>query len=116
MTNQACIFCKIAKKEIPSEIIFEDDLILAFKDINPQAPSHILVIPKEHYPSLNEIPEEKKEILSHILMNIKRIAQQTGASENGYRVVLNTGKNSGQEVFHVHFHLLSGRRMTWPPG
>lgn len=116
MTNQACIFCKIAKKEIPSEIIFEDDLILAFKDINPQSPSHILIIPKEHYPSLNEIPEEKKEILSHILMNIKKIAQQTGASEKGYRVVLNTGKNAGQEVFHVHFHLLSGRRMTWPPG
>jgi len=116
MTDQDCIFCKIAKKEIPSEIIFEDDLILAFKDINPQAPSHVLIIPKEHFPSLNEIPEEKKEILSHILMNIKSIAQQTGASENGYRVVLNTGKNSGQEVFHIHFHLLSGRRMTWPPG
>lgn len=116
MTNQDCIFCKIAKKEIPAEIIFEDDLILAFKDINPQAPSHILIIPKEHFSSLNEIPEEKKEILSHILINIKRIAQQIGVSENGYRIVLNTGRNAGQEVLHIHFHLLGGRRMTWPPG
>jgi histidine triad (HIT) family protein len=116
MTNQDCIFCKIAKKEIPAEIIYEDDLILAFKDINPQAPSHILIIPKEHFSSLNEIPKEKKEILSHILINIQRIAQQIGASENGYRIVLNTGKNAGQEVPHIHFHLLSGRRMTWPPG
>ena len=116
MTDQDCIFCKIAKKEIPAEIIYEDDLILAFKDINPQAPTHILIIPKEHFPSLNEIPEENKEILSHILINIKRIAQQTGASEDGYRVVLNSGKNAGQEVLHIHFHLLSGRRMTWPPG
>lgn len=116
MKNQDCIFCKIAKKEIPAEIIFEDDLILAFKDINPQAPSHILIIPKEHFSSLNDIPEEKKEILSYILMKIKKIAQQIGASDDGYRIVLNTGKNSGQEVLHIHFHLLSGRRMTWPPG
>jgi histidine triad (HIT) family protein len=116
MTDQDCIFCKIVKKEIPTKIIYEDDLILAFKDINPQAPSHILVIPKEHFPSLNEIPEDKKEIISHIFMNIKRIAQKIGAIEEGYRVVLNTGKNAGQEVFHIHFHLLSGRRMTWPPG
>lgn len=116
MIDQDCIFCKIAKKEIPSEIIYEDDLILAFKDINPQAPTHILIIPKEHFPSLNGIPEKSKEILSHILINIKKIAQQIGASEEGYRVVLNTGKNAGQEVLHIHFHLLSGRRMTWPPG
>ena len=116
MTNQDCIFCKIAKKEIPAEIIFEDDLILAFRDINPQAPSHILIIPKEHFSSLNEIPEENKDILSHLLINIKRIAQQIGASGKGYRIVLNTGKNAGQEVQHIHFHLLSGRRMTWPPG
>jgi histidine triad (HIT) family protein len=111
-----CLFCKIVNKEIPAELIFEDDGIVAFNDINPQAPVHILIIPKEHFASLNDIPEEKKDLMGHILLRARRIAQNLGIQEKGYRVVLNTGKESGQEVFHIHFHLLGGRRMTWPPG
>jgi histidine triad (HIT) family protein len=111
-----CIFCKIVNKDIPAELIFEDEQIVAFNDINPQAPIHILIIPKEHFASLNDIPEEKKELLSHILLRARQIAQNIGIEENGYRIVLNTARDSGQEVFHIHFHLLGGRRMTWPPG
>lgn len=112
----SCIFCKIKNKEIPSKIVFEDERIVAFNDANPQAPVHILLIPKEHFASLNDIPEEKKDILSHLLLKARQIARQEGISKNGYRIVLNTEKDSGQEVFHVHFHLLGGRGMTWPPG
>lgn len=111
-----CLFCRIVDKKIPAELIFEDDLIVAFNDINPQAPVHILIIPKEHFASLNDIPDEKKDLLGHILFRARRIAQNMGIQERGYRIVLNTGKESGQEVFHIHFHLLGGRRMTWPPG
>ena len=112
----SCIFCKIKKREIPSKIVFEDEKIVAFNDINPQARVHILLIPKEHFASLNDIPEEKKDILSHLLLKARQIAQQEGISKSGYRIVLNTEEDSGQEVFHIHFHLLGGRRMTWPPG
>jgi histidine triad (HIT) family protein len=111
-----CIFCKIKNKEIPSKIVFEDERIIAFNDANPQAPVHILLVPKEHFTSLNDIPEEKKDILSHLLIKARQIAQREGISKNGYRIVLNTERDSGQEVFHIHFHLLGGRRMTWPPG
>lgn len=111
-----CIFCKIIKDEIPSEKVYEDENILAFEDINPKAPVHILVIPKQHYASLNEIPEDKKEIISALMMTAKTIAEKKKIHEKGYRIVLNTGKDSGQEVKHIHFHLLGGRRMTWPPG
>jgi histidine triad (HIT) family protein len=111
-----CLFCKIIDKTIPAELIFEDERIVAFNDINPQAPVHVLIIPKEHFASLNDIPEEKKDLVSHILLRARQIAQNIGIKEKGYRIVLNTGKESGQEVFHIHFHLLGGRRMTWPPG
>lgn len=111
-----CIFCKIINKEIPASIVFEDEKIIAFNDINPQAPIHILLIPREHFASLNDIPEEKKSILSHLLLKARQIAQEKGIAEKGYRIVLNTEKDSGQEVFHIHFHLLGGRRMHWPPG
>ena len=111
-----CIFCKIINKEIPASIVFEDEKIIAFNDINPQAPIHILLIPREHFASLNDIPEEKKNILSHLLLKARQIAQEKGIAEKGYRIVLNTAKDSGQEVFHIHLHLLGGRRMNWPPG
>jgi len=111
-----CIFCKIINKEIPASMVFEDEIMIAFNDINPQAPIHILLIPREHFSSLNEIPEEKKDILSHILLKARQIAQEKGIAEKGYRIVLNTAKDSGQEVFHMHLHLLGGRRMHWPPG
>lgn len=111
-----CIFCKIINKEIPASIVFEDEKMIAFNDINPQAPIHILLIPREHFASLNDIPEEKKSILIHLLLKARQIAQKKGIAEKGYRIVLNTEKDSGQEVFHIHFHLLGGRRMHWPPG
>jgi histidine triad (HIT) family protein len=113
---EGCLFCKIVKKEIPSGIVFENDKLLAFEDINPQAPTHILIIPKEHFASLKEIPEEKKDLLAELLVAARQIAKEKGLSEQGYRIVLNTGKESGQAVFHIHFHLLGGRQMTWPPG
>ena len=111
-----CLFCKIVGKDIPAELIFEDDRIVAFNDINPQAPIHILIIPREHLASLNDVPEEKRDLLGHILLRAQQIAQNLGIRENGYRIVLNTARDSGQEVYHIHFHLLGGRRMTWPPG
>jgi histidine triad (HIT) family protein len=111
-----CIFCKIINKEIPASIVFEDEKMIAFNDINPQAPIHILLIPREHFASLNDITEEKKNILSHLLLKARQIAQEKEIAEKGYRIVLNTEKDSGQEVFHIHFHLLGGRRMHWPPG
>jgi histidine triad (HIT) family protein len=111
-----CIFCKIINKDIPASIVFEDEKMIAFNDINPQAPIHILLIPREHFSSLNDIPEEKKNILSHLLLKARQIAQEKGIADKGYRIVLNTAKDSGQEVFHIHLHLLGGRRMHWPPG
>jgi histidine triad (HIT) family protein len=111
-----CIFCKIINKEIPAKIVYEDDRILAFDDINPQAPVHVLLIPKEHFDSLNDIPEEKKDVLGHILSKARQVALEKGVKESGYRIVLNTARDSGQDVFHIHFHVLGGRRMTWPPG
>ena len=111
-----CIFCKIINKEVPSKIAYEDERVLAFDDINPKAPIHVLLISKEHFGTLNEIPEEKKDILSHLLLKARQIAQEKGIAESGYRIVLNTEGDSGQEVFHIHFHLLGGRQMKWPPG
>ena len=111
-----CLFCKIIERKIPAKIVYEDDRVLAFDDIRPQAPIHTLVIPKVHFASLNEIPGDRAEILSDILLKARRIAEAKGIAESGYRIVLNTARDSGQEVFHIHFHLLGGRRMTWPPG
>jgi histidine triad (HIT) family protein len=113
---EECIFCKIINKDIPASVVYEDEQMIAFDDINPQAPIHVLLIPKEHFPSLNEIPEEKKDVLSHLLIKAREIAQEKGIAGRGYRIVLNTARESGQEVLHIHFHLLGGRRMTWPPG
>lgn len=111
-----CLFCKIVKREIYARVVFENERIIAFEDVNPQAPLHVLLIPKEHFVSLNEVPEEKKDILAELMLQAREIAREKGLSEKGYRIVLNTAKDSGQAVFHIHFHLLGGRRMTWPPG
>lgn len=107
-----CIFCKIANKEIPSNIVYEDENTVAFKDLNPQAPVHVLVIPKKHYPSLNEIDD--KNIAGSLLLAAKQTAQKLGITD--YRTVINTGKEAGQEVFHIHLHILAGRPLKWPPG
>ena len=111
-----CIFCRIAAKEIPARIVYEDDEILAFDDIHPKAPVHVLIIPKEHFASLNELPEDREGLLGQVLVKARAIAAAKGIGESGYRIVLNTARDSGQDVFHIHFHLLGGRRMTWPPG
>ncbi len=111
-----CLFCKIIRKEIPARVVFENDRLLAFEDIRPQAPVHILIIPKDHWASLNEVPENAPNVLGEILARAREIAHDRGIGESGYRLVLNTGRDSGQDVFHIHFHLLGGRRMTWPPG
>lgn len=111
-----CIFCKIAKGEIKADKIFEDDKVLAFKDLSPQAPVHILVIPKEHIESAKDINEENSAIISHIFEVISYIAGDLSLNEEGFRVVSNSGENAGQSVMHLHFHLLSGRPFSWPPG
>lgn len=111
-----CIFCKIIKKEIKSNILHEDEQIVAFRDINPQAPVHILVVPKKHIQSLNEMEDEDMELIEKIYKVIKEIAQSEKIDVSGYRVVLNTGPDSGQAVQHIHFHLLGARKFSWPPG
>jgi len=111
-----CIFCKIVKKEIPADIVYEDDRVVAFNDINPQAPYHILVIPKKHISTLLELSEEDKELIGHIYMVINKIAEEKGFADRGYRVVVNCKEEAGQTVFHIHFHILAGREMGWPPG
>ncbi len=109
-----CIFCKIINKEIESEIVYEDDKVIAFNDVNPKAPVHILVIPKEHIPTLNDI--NNPEIVGYIFEVIKKLAKEKGIDESGYRVVANCNKEAGQSVYHIHFHLLGGRSLQWPPG
>ncbi|MCX6559532.1 MAG: histidine triad nucleotide-binding protein [Candidatus Aminicenantes bacterium] len=111
-----CLFCKIAAKAIPAKIVYEDERILAFDDIRPQAPVHTLIIPKEHFASLNDVPAEKADLLAAILIKAREIAAAKGVGATGYRLVLNTARDSGQEVFHIHFHVLGGRPMHWPPG
>lgn len=106
---QDCIFCKIIRQEIPSEVVYEDDDILAFKDIYPAAPVHILIIPKKHIASVNEITEEDVKIIGNIFLVIKRLATDLGVAESGYRVVTNIGRDGGQEVGHLHYHLLAGK-------
>jgi histidine triad (HIT) family protein len=109
------IFSKIIRKEIPAEIVYEDDLVLAFRDVHPQAPVHILIIPKQEIVSIAEADEADAALLGHLLLTAKRVATQEGLDE-GYRIVINTGKDGGQTVFHLHLHLLGKRMMAWPPG
>lgn len=111
-----CIFCQIVEGKIPSEKVYEDDDILAFRDLYPAAPVHVLVIPKKHISSLLEFQEEDQALAGKILLGIQKVARQLGLDENGFRVVNNTGSDGGQTVFHIHFHLLGGRALQWPPG
>ena len=110
-----CVFCKIAKGEIPSKKAYEDDQILAFYDLDPQAPVHILLIPKAHIASANELTEENSAVVSHIFLTAAKLAKELGL-EKGYRIVNNCGEDGGPTVQHLHFHLLGGRSMKWPPG
>lgn len=110
-----CIFCMIANKEIPSNIAYEDDRILVFHDLEPQAPVHVLVIPKKHISSLDDVKPEDAELIGYLMLKVKDIAKDLGL-ENGYRLVNNCGEDGLQTVKHLHFHLLGKRKMTWPPG
>lgn len=106
-----CIFCKIVKGEIPSEKVYEDEKVLAFKDINPVTPIHVLVIPKKHFKDVLDVKEEDKEIIVDLFQSINKIAKILGIEENGFRVINNCGKDAGQEVMHLHFHLLAGKKL-----
>jgi histidine triad (HIT) family protein len=109
------IFSKIIRKEIPADIVYEDDLALAFRDVNPQAPVHILIVPKQPIVSIAEAESTDAHLLGHLLLTVKRVATQEGLAK-GYRIVINTGEDGGQTVFHLHLHLLGKRAMGWPPG
>ena len=110
------IFSKIIRKEIPADIVFENDEVLAFRDISPKAPVHILIIPKKEIPTLNEIQIADAELIGKIVIAAKEIAKKEGLSKDGYRLVFNCNENGGKTVFHIHCHLLGGREMLWPPG
>ena len=111
-----CVFCKIAAKEFSTEVIYEDDHVFAFPDINPMAPVHILVIPKRHFDSLLAVKPEEMAVVAQVMAAIPAIAEKAGIAKDGFRIVINTGVDGGQTVNHLHWHLLGGRTMTWPPG
>ena len=111
-----CIFCRIGAGEIPSDKVFEDDSILAFRDIQPQAPTHIVIITKKHIETMNDFTEADSGLISDMMLACKRIAGEQGLSEKGYRIVINCNSDGGQSVSHIHAHVLGGRRMSWPPG
>ncbi|HEX5707120.1 MAG TPA: histidine triad nucleotide-binding protein [Pyrinomonadaceae bacterium] len=112
-----CIFCKIVAGEIPAELVYEDEHTVAFRDINAQAPTHVLVIPRAHVASLSDAAERgEQELLGQVMASAARVAAQEGLKEGGYRTVVNTGAGAGQSVFHLHAHVLGGRRLSWPPG
>ena len=109
-----CIFCKILQGEIPAKLVYEDDQVIAINDIDPKAPTHILILPREHIATLNDVADE--EILGHMMYVGSQLAKKCSLAEDGYRLVMNCNQNGGQAVFHIHAHLLAGRKMTWPPG
>lgn len=111
-----CLFCKIVERTIPAALVYEDDLVVAFDDINPQAPTHTLVIPRKHVVSIAELQDLDGGLLGHLMLAGNKIAKLKGITESGYRFVVNTGAHGGQSVFHLHLHVLGGRHMAWPPG
>lgn len=115
MSPSETLFSKIIRREIPADIVYEDDLAIAFRDISPQAPTHILVIPKQIIPRVSDAEDSDQALLGHLLLTVKKVAAQEGLA-NGYRVVINNGNDGGQTVDHLHLHILGGRRLKWPPG
>ena len=111
-----CFFCKIANGEMDTDKVFEDDQVVAFRDINPQAPTHVLIIPKKHISTLNDLEKDDSELIGQLFLSAKNIARELGFSEDGYRTVFNCNGHGGQSVYHIHLHLLGGRQMGWPPG
>lgn len=114
--SDSCLFCKIAAGEIPAKIVREDDFALAFEDVNPQAPHHVLVIPRRHIATLNDLTAEDESLVGHLVGMARQVAHDRGLAESGYRTVFNCNADGGQTVFHIHLHLLGGRSLTWPPG
>jgi histidine triad (HIT) family protein len=111
-----CLFCKIRDGEIPGDIVYQDDEVLAFRDVNPQAPTHVLVIPRKHIATTNDLDEGDAAVVGKMMLAAKKVAADEGFAHEGYRLVLNCNEGAGQTVFHIHMHLLGGRRLTWPPG
>lgn len=112
--TDSCLFCRIVRRELPASIVWEDEHVLAFRDIDAKAPTHVVLVPKRHFASLNEATDAA--LLGHLLLAAREIAEGEGLAQSGYRIVLNTGPDAGQTVFHLHLHLLGGRKMKWPPG
>lgn len=112
----SCLFCKIAGKEIQSEVIFEDPELIVIRDIKPQAPTHLLVIPKQHIATINDTDSKDEQLLGRMILTAKKMAKAEQLSEEGYRLVFNVNRSGGQDVYHIHLHVLGGRQMTWPPG
>ena len=116
MANENCIFCKIVVGQIPATIVYRDERVVAFRDINPGAPQHVLLIPVQHIASTADLTKEDGSLLAHIYVVARQVAQELGIDQTGYRIVTNVGPDAGQSVFHMHFHLLGGRQLGWPPG
>lgn len=114
--SPSCIFCRIAKKELPSELMHEDEQCVAFRDVNPQAPVHWLIVPKRHIARLHDLTQSDQSLLGHLLLTARSLAERAGVAASGYRLVVNNGDDGGQTVPHLHLHLLGGRAMRWPPG
>ncbi len=111
-----CLFCKIINKELDSKLVHEDEQLVAFHDIKPQAPQHVLIVPRKHIATINDLTEEDTKLVGHMVQVAKQLAQQLGCAEAGYRTLFNCNKAGGQDVYHIHLHLLGGRQFTWPPG
>ncbi len=111
-----CIFCKIAAGEIPARIAYENERLVAFHDLFPQAPTHLLIIPRQHYATLNEVPASESALLGEMMSTATQLARDLGVADSGYRVVMNCNQDGGQSVYHIHLHLLAGRQLGWPPG
>ncbi len=111
-----CLFCKMVSRDIAPDTVFENDDVLAFRDINPQAPTHVLVVPKQHVATLNDLDEENAGLVGKMMLAAAQVARQEGFAEQGYRTIMNCNEHGGQTVFHIHLHLLGGRVMGWPPG
>lgn len=111
-----CLFCKLVSGEISSDIVYENDEVIAFRDQNPQAPTHVLVIPRKHISTVNDLTAEDNNVVGEMLLAAKAVAAQDGIAEDGYRLIMNCNKGAGQTVFHIHLHVLGGRVMNWPPG
>jgi histidine triad (HIT) family protein len=111
---ESCLFCRIAKKELPSKVAYEDDQVVAFHDISPQAPVHVLICPRKHIATLNDVTTEDERLLAHMFATARKIAEDLGVAQKGYRTVFNVNAEAGQTVFHLHLHVIGGRRLSWP--